>query len=76
MIKDGHIYCIDHADFGNSTYIRFGGSGVITKTQWKKKNITIILKQIIPNEMSESASDELVKEVNLFIFHDKPNFFD
>ncbi|CAG8731334.1 27763_t:CDS:2 [Dentiscutata erythropus] len=68
MIKDGHIYCIDHEEFGKSTYVGFGCSGVITKTQWKKRNITIILKQIVPNDMlSESVSEELTKEIKAFL---------
>ncbi|CAG8800402.1 17788_t:CDS:2 [Dentiscutata erythropus] len=68
MIKDKQICSIDHSEFGDPVHVRYGGSGVVTRAEWKKRKIQIILKQVIPNEevLAKSENEELVKEIKAF----------
>ncbi|CAG8791844.1 2093_t:CDS:2, partial [Racocetra fulgida] len=63
MIKKKYINFIDHGEFENPMFANSGGTGVIRKALWKTKNIVIILKQIVPDEViTEPEHQELVKK--------------
>ncbi|CAG8556186.1 3263_t:CDS:2 [Dentiscutata erythropus] len=68
MIEDEQICSIDHSEFGDPVHVRYGGSGVVTRAQWKKRNKEIILKQIVPYEsaLAKSENQELAKELKAF----------
>ncbi|CAG8618261.1 8434_t:CDS:2, partial [Racocetra fulgida] len=47
-------------------YVDVGGSGLITKAKWIKKNITVVLKTVIVSEETNSDNDEFIKEIKAF----------
>ncbi|RIB27351.1 kinase-like domain-containing protein [Gigaspora rosea] len=59
------INFIDYKEFVNYDFCKSGGSGIVSKAQWKmNNNKTIALKQIASNEvLDQSKYEELTKEV-------------
>ncbi|CAG8492016.1 10624_t:CDS:2 [Racocetra fulgida] len=47
-------------------FVDTGGSGVITKAKWIKKNITVVLKTVVVSEETNSDNDEFIKEIKAF----------
>ncbi|CAG8828642.1 22806_t:CDS:2, partial [Racocetra persica] len=43
-------------------FVDSGGSGIITKATWIKKNITVVLKTVAVAEETDSDNDEFIKE--------------
>ncbi|CAG8844582.1 19669_t:CDS:2, partial [Racocetra persica] len=51
---------------GKTEFVDAGGSGIITKAKWIKKNITVVLKTVAVAEETDSDNDEFIKEIKAF----------
>ncbi|CAG8523799.1 15967_t:CDS:2 [Racocetra fulgida] len=68
MTKKKYINSIDYTEFKNIESLTTGGSGVIKKAVWIKKEKEVVLKKVLPDtsKIDQFEHEELVKEIKAF----------